>query len=79
MNDIVQIANTHARPCRLPADAVSPVPCISRAASALPAIECPVCGSTDLAWAFRLEHPEFKSGAIACMKCGQMYDVTPRN
>jgi transcription elongation factor Elf1 len=42
------------------------------------AIECPVCGSSDLVWLFITVHPEFKRGAIRC-RCGLIYDVTPRN
>ncbi len=79
MIDTVPNAGTHTRPCRVRATADEPAPYITRAADRSSAFDCPACHSEELSWAFRVEHPEFKSGAIACGKCGLMLDVTPRN
>lgn len=77
MQDIVPSA-VHVKPrCRTKATGASVTPL--SAGEQPGALFCPVCKSTHLVWAYRYERPEFRLGAMACKKCGLMYDVTPRN
>lgn len=78
MIDTVQFVGPRERRCRTRVTGVNAT-IQSIADVAVDSLECPECKSSQLAWAYRFENPHFKLGAMACQKCGRMYDVTPRN
>jgi hypothetical protein len=41
-------------------------------------MECPVCRSGELEWAWTLEDPGFIHGVVRCQGCRKSFDVTPR-